>query len=233
MSQLNQSNVFLVRHAQSQANADYKVLHEITNMKVNITSTGEKQSKETGDFLSSHIKKKLENPSMGEIVTNKIIIWNSPYTRTRQTASIIGKSLNSSSLKDTHEILSKESIYLVERNFGLVDALDDYFDKYTDEAAYYKRHSLAGDTFFCKPPLGESPFDLAMRMHQFYLQEVVTRPSAIHIIVSHGASLRALNLMVNNMPYESFLSSNPYNASVSVFGESGLQTIFYPNDITS
>lgn len=213
------SSVFLVRHAQSQSNHDYRVLHNITNMKVDLTEKGVVQAKEASIYLSNLIKQVGEN--------RVVIFWNSPYTRTRRTSQIIQDNLD-----NKIRFFSKESIYIVERNFGMVDSLDNYENKYSEESKYYKRHRDAGDTFFCRPPLGESPFDLAMRMHQFYIQEILTKPEYIHVIVSHGASLRALNLMVNNLPYENFLSSNPNNASVNSFGENGMNELFCPSEKT-
>lgn len=224
-SLFNKSQVLLVRHAQSEANVDYRKLHHTTNMKIDITPTGEIQAFQTGKFLQTHIQELLNKNKH----INGVVLWNSPYKRTRNTATAIKKATNFPNYK------SHESVYLVERNFGLVDAIDGYFDsdKYEDMREYYNRHKINDDEFFCKPPLGESPYDLAMRMHQFYQQEIVSDPYNVHIIVSHGASLRALNLMVEHMPYEKFLSANPSNASVNLMGPNGLVEIFCPSTRTS
>lgn len=219
------SNVLLVRHAQSEANVDYRKLHKITNMQVDITGEGEVQAFQTGKFLQTYVSELLEKDSS----LTGVVLWNSPYKRTRATAKQIRKNTNFKNYQ------SYESVYLVERNFGLVDAVDDYFTntKNAEMHEYYLRHKTSNDEFFCKPPLGESPYDLAMRMHQFYIQEIASQPHLVHIIVSHGASLRALNLMVEHMPYEKFLSPNPSNASVNLMNPLGLVEIFCPSLRTS
>jgi broad specificity phosphatase PhoE len=208
------NSIFLVRHAQSQSNVDNTLLHSITNMKIQLTEIGRRQAKEAGIFLNNHLKDKT------------ICLWNSPFTRTRQTAEIIYNELT-----DVLNKTKKESVYLVERNFGLVDAQSNYFEHPNNKAFinYYDFHQSSGDTFFAKPPLGESPFEMSMRMHQFYLHHILTEPDVNHIIVSHGASLRGLNLMVKNLPYEKFISANPANASVNLMSEEGLNAIFCPS----
>lgn len=217
------SNIFLVRHAQSEANVNYNVLHHKTNMKVNLTNAGIQQAIETGHFFGNFLRKT-------DTLLKDIYLWNSPFNRTRQTASKIKEVLTNVYGQDVKQI---ESPYLIERNFGLVDADAHYFSRPENEAAkeYFKRHKSSDDEFFCMPPLGEAPFDMAMRMHQFYLHYINTpeMKEHIHIIVSHGASLRGLNLMVHHIPHEKYPGPNPLNASVSTMSPNGLQEIFSPN----
>ena len=56
----------------------------------------------------------------------------------------------------------------------MVDADSEYHERPENQAAleYFKRHKDSDDEFFCVPPLGESPFDMALRMHQFYLHYI-------------------------------------------------------------
>ena len=72
------NKIYLVRHAQSEANVNFRILRTKTNMSANITDIGHVQAKETGIFLNSVLNKNAD-----------IKIWNSPYQRTRQTAQII------------------------------------------------------------------------------------------------------------------------------------------------
>lgn len=215
-------NIFLVRHAQSEANVDYTLLHKTTNMKINLTQQGVAQAKETGHFLG----KLFETKNMAN---KSIYLWNSPFNRTRQTAKEI-RDVLVNNYKQT--VNSYESCYLIERNFGLVDADAQYFNRPENEAAkeYFKRHKENLDEFFCVPPLGEAPYEMAMRMHQFYLHYICTPAMAdqFHIIVSHGASLRGLNLIVNHIPHEKYPGPNPLNASVSLMSADGLKEIFSP-----
>lgn len=215
------THIYLVRHAQSEANVDYSILHRITNMKVNLTQNGVRQAQETGHFFS----KILQNMPAYDLV-----IWHSPFNRTRQTAHHINEVLQANNFRAR----MFESPYLIERNFGLVDADSEYHERPENQAAleYFKRHKDSDDEFFCVPPLGESPFDMALRMHQFYLHYIKDN-NKFNIIVSHGASLRALNLMVSHMPHEKYPSPNPLNASVCTMSIEGLKTIFQPKHASS
>ena len=212
-------NIYLVRHAQSEANIDYNVLKSSTNMSIGLSNLGKEQARENGDFLSTVLESK-----------SKIKIWNSPYNRTRQTSSIIKEVISSKNI----QFSESESIYLSERQFGLVDDVDNYIHKYPDEAKHYNLHKESNHDFFARPPLGESPFDMCLRLDFFLKTILKNSKEETHVIVSHGAAIRGLIMMHQNLSYETYNSPNPYNASVNLISEDKLiGTIFTPSKKTS
>lgn len=216
-------NIYLVRHAQSQANVDLNVLKLKTNVAVHLSSIGNEQAKETGWFLANHF---LLSPNQSEVK-----VWNSPYNRTRETAEHIKGALNTAKIPFEEE----ESIYIAERQFGLVDDVHDYHKYFEHEAKHYDLHKQSNHDFFARPPLGESPFDMCMRL-DFFLRTVLANESHIdnHVIVSHGAAIRGLILMHQKQKYEEYNCPNPYNASVRLISEEKyIGEIFKPSKITS
>lgn len=210
-------NLFFVRHAQSTANIDAKVLRSATNMSIGLSEAGLKQAQETGAFLAKNL-----------IGSTKI--WNSPYNRTRQTANFIKNSLGESNISFQEE----ESIYISERQFGLVDDVAEYRRHYPHEVNHWMMHKNHKHEFFARPPLGESGFDMCLRL-DFFLKQCVPLDNHIenHIIVSHGAAIRGLLMMNQKWEYEKFTTENPYNASVTKVENGILKgVVFTPSVLT-
>lgn len=198
------SNLYLVRHAQSQSNVDNSILKDKTNVGIHLTEIGIAQAKETGKFL-------VEELSQNITLDHKLKIWNSPYERTRQTSSIIKEELKKAGLTFVEE----ESIHIAEKQFGLLDDVTDYENQYSAENAHYLLHKNEQKDFFARPPLGESSFDMCQRLDFFLRSVIAPENEYIHIIVSHGAALRGLIMMHDKLTYENYLEMpNPYNASV-------------------
>lgn len=141
-------NIFLVRHAQSESNIDPNILKIQTNMSVNLSNVGTMQAKETAHFLYNNT---ASNP-------DSVKIWNSPYTRTRQTAQAIKEHF----IEQGTSFSEEESIYIAERQFGLVDDAKDYHVHFPHEANHYNLHKESKHDFFARPPLGESPYDMCI-----------------------------------------------------------------------
>lgn len=189
--------VYLVRHAQSKANVNHRELQKTSNPSIHLTPTGFEQVKETAEFLKNH-------------VSGEIVVWNSPYKRTRQTAQVIKDVL-----APVNHLHAKESIYLSERQFGLVDDVANYHEQYQHEANHYRLHVDTKTEFFVRPPLGESPFDMCIRLDTFMKQEIERSKQDTHIIVSHGAAIRGIMMMALHWEFEKFgMEPNPNNASV-------------------
>jgi len=75
-------NIFLVRHGESQANINYKILMEIPDYAVRLTELGEQQVRNTAQNIKNII---------GE---EKAAIYCSPFFRARDTANIIYENIN-------------------------------------------------------------------------------------------------------------------------------------------
>jgi broad specificity phosphatase PhoE len=219
-------DIFLVRHAQSQSNVDPNILKIQTNMAINLSPIGIEQATETGFFLADYIINSNNNP----IKPITVKVWNSPYNRTRQTAQLIKEQLS----QKNHNILSQESIYISERQFGLVDDVEDYHQKFKHEDKHYQLHKESNHDFFARPPLGESPFDMCLRL-DFFLKKFIANDKTAeqHIVVSHGAAIRGLIMMHQNQTYEEYTAPNPPNASVRLLNDSFyIGEIFKPKQST-
>lgn len=193
-------NIYLVRHAQSNSNVDNTVLHKETNVGIKLTAKGITQANETGAFLAKRLAS-----------SHRIKVWNSPYERTRMTANLIKQHLKDNNLFFSEE----ESIYLSERQFGLIDNSVQYARDFPAEAAHYVLHKNQGHDFFVRPPLGESPFDMCMRLDFFIKSVLLCDENEDHVIATHGAALRGLLMMLLKWNYEKYSKMpNPNNASV-------------------
>lgn len=212
-------NLFLIRHAQSQANVNPSILQTITNQKIELTNIGVSQAEQTGKYLSEYSFNK-EN----------IIIWHSPYTRTRQTADIIYKKMISSG--NFLKIEKKESLYICERQLGILEVVENFSNKFPEEKKYYDFYKNQEDDFFITPHMGESPFQLCLRVNIF-LEQIKKDTKNTHLIISHGACIRAMNLMYRNLSYENYTVSNPLNCSVNLLNNNEFTNIFSPNPKTS
>lgn len=209
-------NIFLVRHAQSEANVNYKELHSKTNIGIALTTDGLIQAHQTGKFLSNKID-----------TQQSLKVWNSPYKRTRQTSEII------KSYFAPNSFIEEESIHLAERQFGLVDDVADYAKEFHHESRHYHLHRNSKHEFFARPPLGESPFDMCQRL-DFFLRCVLDKDIDNHIIVSHGAAIKGLLMMSQKWKYEQYEMTNPYNASVHLIEDNLYKgEIFKPKNVTT
>jgi len=217
-------NLFLVRHAQSLSNIDPKELHLKTNMSIPLSDLGITQAVETGLFLGGY----LQSHGLTHHAS-RVKVWNSPYNRTRQTAKAITEALTAQGIE--HEC--EESIYLAERQFGLVDTTPDYETVFEHEARHYNMHRDQDHLFFVRPPLGESPFDMCMRLDFFIRQVLDCKSANNHIIVSHGAAIRGFIMMQQKEKFETYTSKNPPNASVRLIeGDDYKGEIFTPTEVS-
>lgn len=212
--------IYLVRHAQSEANANYEVLRQKTNIAVHLTPKGILQAQEAGNVLSKELKDSL-----------KIKVWNSPYNRTRQTAEHIKNAL----IKENIRFEEEESIYISERQFGLLDDNAENHITHKKELDHYKLHKEFNHDFWARPPLGESPFDMCMRLDYFLRNVLIEEYCDAHVLVSHGAAVRGLITMKQKLPFEEYSKmANPPNGSIQLIdGKEYKGIIFTPNIFTS
>jgi len=118
-------------------------------------------------------------------------IWRSPYLRTRQTSEEFNNFLKITDIR--------EDITLTEQQFGLFDSVpeEDWGRLYPCEFAEYQRQRQNYGKFYARLPLGESPFDVAIRVHQF--MGTIHRDYEKHgintlFIFTHGTTLRTFLL---------------------------------------
>lgn len=177
-------HIFLVRHGESIVNTGENFDKRIPDHLVTLTDKGIEQAFKTGQRL----KKYCEDTGVD---LSRARIWRSPYRRTRQTSEEFNKSLG------IYDI--REDITLVEQQYGLFDSVpwEKWGELYPVEYAEYQRQTENFGKFYARMPLGESPFDVAVRIHQF--MGTVHRDYEKHgvdtlFIFTHGTALRTFLL---------------------------------------
>lgn len=200
-------NIYLVRHGESLANVDMSVHATTPDHAIALSERGHRQAQAAGAALVDLLKLRPHE---------KVRVWNSPYLRTRQTAKHIKDAVQ----MKYPQVDSKEHINLCEQQFGLFDGLeDDERDaKFPLESEHYKLAERFEGRFWARMPLGESRFDVAVRVHQAF--GTFQRDSDRHdvnniIIVCHGVTMRAFVMQWFNLPFEWFeAQKNPNNCDI-------------------
>ena len=168
--------LFLVRHGETTANAGDNYASRTPDHLVPLTGNGIAQADAAGKWLADYC---LRNG----ISLQNARIWRSPYERTRRTSEEFNRHLRVASVF--------EDIALVEMQYGLFDALheDEWRTKYPAEFAECQRQWDNAGKFYLRFPNGESPFDVALRVHQF--MGTIKRDDADPLFVfTHGITLR-------------------------------------------
>jgi len=177
-------HIFLIRHGESMLNAGENYVKRIPDHLVPMTEDGHAQAREAGVWLAEYCRE-------SSIDLSNARIWTSPHRRTRETAEEFNKALKIDDVR--------EDITLVEQQYGLFDSVEKsrWGELYPVEFAEYQRQVNNTGKFYARLPLGESPFDVAVRVHQFM--------GSIHrdrdyegvntvFVFTHGATLRCFLL---------------------------------------
>ncbi len=177
-------HIFLIRHAESMANAGENYTARVPDHLVSLTEQGMRQAEEQGRWLAEYCR------ATGVDLTHARI-WRSPYLRTRQTSEEFNKALGIGDIR--------EDITLVEQQFGLFDSVpeEDWGRLFPVEYAEYRRQRDNFGKFYARLPMGESPFDVAVRIHQF--MGTIHRDLERHgidtlFVFTHGTTLRTFLL---------------------------------------
>ncbi len=177
-------HMFLIRHGESIANTGENDIERLPDHLVSLTNNGIKQAFEAGAWLKDYCDKQ-------NIDLSHARIWRSPYKRTRQTSEEFNKSLCINDIR--------EDITLVEQRFGLFDCIPEekWGELFPREYAEYMRQKENQGKFYARLPMGESPYDVAIRIHQF--MGTIHRDYQNHnintlFIFTHGTTLRTFLL---------------------------------------
>lgn len=202
--------IFLVRHGRTTANDDITVYKDIADHAVPLSELGCEQARKCGAILASYFTNIFVEPKLAP----KIRLWTSPYERTRRTAEHIMHYCSE------WIIDQKEHVNLCEQQFGLFDGTPDEElpEKFPVEYTHYRLCEEHEGRFWARMPLGESRFDVAVRVHQAF--GTFHRDSDKHdirniIVVGHGAALRAFVMQWLHLTPEWFdTEPNPDNCSI-------------------
>lgn len=175
-----------------------------------LSERGVSQAKEAGRHIDAFYKELFGTPEQSP----RIRLWLSPYDRTRQTADGIYEAA-SPWITDR-----REHIFLCEQQFGLFDGIpdDELPTMYPNEHAYYDKLCRFEGKFWARMPLGESRFDVSIRVHQSF--GTFQRDQAYDgiediIVICHGVTLRAFVMMWTHRSPEWFEQEpNPNNCAI-------------------
>jgi broad specificity phosphatase PhoE len=176
-------------------------------------------------LLGSHVARDSVAKLMGGLLeqfgenipvpTPQIKLWHSPYRRTRETVSVVKKSLDGM-LKDT-----VEDVLLAEQQFGLFDGLneDEQSAKFPNEYIHFEHVKKYNGKFWARFPMGESAFDVVCRLRQFFQQLKQDEEDGIQdtVIVCHGTILRLFTMAWLNLTPEWFQGeAGPGNCAIRI-----------------
>jgi len=201
--------IVLVRHGESQGNVDPTIHRTVADHVIPLSTRGIEQAREAGRQLDAFYSKLYGTWSKRP----PIRLWTSPYLRTRQTADELVDHAGGW-ITDRFE-----HILLCEQQFGLFDGVPDEELPvlFPQEHAYYEKTSRFHGKFWARMPLGESRFDVAVRVHQCFgtfKRDVVDGVRDI-VVICHGVTLRAFVMMWCHLSPEWFDSEpNPNNCAI-------------------
>lgn len=203
--------IYLVRHGESLGNVDKTVHERMADHAIPLSDRGRAQAAETGTWLDREASQ-WSSSRRGPPAR----VWTSPYRRARETAELASKGLEASRMCDG----PLDHVLLAEQQFGLFDGIpdDQLAVRYPAEHAHYAKHQAFEGRFWARMPLGESRFDVAVRVHQAF--GTFHRDADRHdietiVVVCHGVTMRAFAMMwLHKSPEWSESQPNPKNGSV-------------------
>lgn len=204
------SNIYLIRHAESEANVDYNVNRTTANHNVKLTEKGYQQAKECGQFLYNQL-------GNGIIYGRVLDFFVSPYLRAKETARVIQSEITNK----CYQIKLREFPNLVEQQFGLFDGLseEERKEKFLHNHNTHQQQGI----FFGKYPQGESQFDVYLRIQS--ILPLLLKGENDKVVISHGIVANLLTMLLMNYSFQWMEESkNPPNASIRLIKD------YSPND---
>lgn len=181
--------IILVRHGESEANRNWSVNCEVPNHLVKLTPKGYEQAIECGHKISRLLQK-----------GDRILFYQSPYTRTRETADAIMASIGQYPHREFIDIQDRiEDPQMREQDFGNFQDTDQMKDILMERNSYGR--------FFYRIPNGESPADVYNRCSIFcesLFRKFDHCSPDVCILVSHGIWCRVFLMRYFHWPYEKF-----------------------------
>ncbi len=215
--------IILVRHGESITNVDPSIYAYTPDHVVPLSDTGRTQAANAGHFLRDYFSKLPRDDTF-----SAVRMWTSPYRRTRETADELETAIGESIDFDR-----REHINLCEQQFGLFDGIpdDELPTRLPSEFAHYKKCLDHEGKFWARMPLGESRFDVAVRVRQTFgtFHRDAERWGYKNIIViSHGVTFRAFILQWLHLTPEWFdAEPNPGNCWIRLIDDGDDQGYIY------
>ena len=187
--------IILIRHGQSEGNADQMAYSRTQDYKLNLTETGREEAKNAGRKISDLI---------GE---EGLYVYVSPYFRTRQTYDEISKSVSQNVTQTT------EDPRLREQDWGHL--------RHPDDSKLIENERDEYGTFYYRIPSGESGADVYDRVSTFFetIHRDFSKPDFPEnvLIVTHGLTLRLFLMRWLHWSVEMFESAaSPANCQIVI-----------------
>lgn len=209
--------IWLVRHGQSEGNADPNVYFEKKDHEIDITTQGEEDARSAAyeiHRICGHFNKLLEYPHVDRPIWN-FALYSSSYLRARRTANIVRDKLENDFFGDNYCVLRDETLPILrEREWGdlreavrLGGNLNNYFD------------------FYYRPKGGESFCDCYSRVMLFH-QHLLMRGYGDNIVVAHGEFNKVYAMYLTGMSIEDFERyDSPKNGGVLLIQDQELSSL--------
>lgn len=216
--------MFIVRHAESEANKDLAINQRKPDHAIELTDNGYEQADKVGEFLKQYISENIIAPE--QTSTPFIRLWSSPYERTRKTSQGIINALGIRGEDDGGLLRDyREKDCLREQDFGIFEGMtkEECAENFPEENKRYVRAKEWKGQYWAKMPQGESRAEVSQRVLSFIstiMRDTTTndtRPEEVRnvIVVTHGVTARCLVKEFLNKEYEWVQDEpNPDNASV-------------------
>jgi broad specificity phosphatase PhoE len=203
-------------------NVDKDIHRTHADHAIPLSKRGHKQAEAAGKFLGDYFDENVSHAGRNAIRPR---LWVSPYLRTRQTADGIEKGIGMvdgphGAKTDSRIYDRRENIALCEQQFGLFDGIpdEDLPKRYPDEHAHYKKQEDFEGRFWARMPMGESRWDVALRVHQAF--GTWHRDAERHninniIVVTHGVTARCIVMRWLHLSFDWIENErNPKNCSI-------------------
>lgn len=178
--------IYLIRHGESVANTGENEALKLADNRVVLTDKGREQARASAEFL----REQLYYYGGLTSIADRARVWYSPYDRARETMNIFNSVLRFDTCVDI-----REDINLTEQQFGIFDSVpkEKWEELFPAEYRAWSMFKEQRGKFWARPPMGESPFDVAVRMKNFI--GTIQRDYEKHhidtlFIFTHGTALR-------------------------------------------
>ena len=216
--------IFLVRHGESLGNVDHAIHRTHADHAIPLSDEGHAQAERAGQFLRGWFMDNLSLKWNAQTQTGPRLprIWVSPYLRTRLTADGMAGALSYERAGRTLPLIRdrRENIALCEQQFGLFDGIpdDELKSRFPEEHAHYAKQEAFEGRFWARMPMGESRWDVAIRVHQVFgtwIRDAEKHHINDLVVVTHGVTLRCIVMRWLHLPVEWVEKEpNPKNCSI-------------------
>jgi broad specificity phosphatase PhoE len=203
--------IILVRHGQSEGNANKDILETKPDYALNLTPEGVEQAKQAGREIKNIIGQET------------LQAYISPYYRTRQTYQHIQESIKENILKAFEDPRIREQDWGHLRNPDINDGI--------------KQDRSNFSTFYYRIPDGESGADVYDRVSIFLetLHRDFQKPDYPEnaLIVTHGMTLRLFLMRWFHWSVEEFEALlNPHNCQIVIMGKDSNERYSLTSELT-